>query len=140
MSSRKNLLCKQQNSQAASLAKQQTKVQGTSGLHCTKLGQPTRVSLLQYQQNKPHQKHFYVNQTLQKQQYQSSQQLKRISKKLYVGNLNTNVTEININELFRLKSTEYLRQNCSVETPIDKNTRKSKEFEFLKYLNMFHTN
>ena len=34
--------------------------------------------------------------------------------------------------LFGLKSTEYLRQNCSVEMPIDRNTGKSKGFAFLK--------
>ena len=34
--------------------------------------------------------------------------------------------------LFGLKSTEYLRQNCSVEMPIDRNTGKSKGFAFLE--------
>ena len=61
-----------------------------------------------------------------------SQQLKHICKKLYVGNLNTNITKDNINELFGLKSTDYLRQNCNVEIPIDRNTEKSKGFAFLK--------
>ena len=37
-----------------------------------------------------------------------------------------------INELFGLKSTEFLRQDCSIEMPIEKNTRKSKGFTFLK--------
>ena len=34
--------------------------------------------------------------------------------------------------MFRLKSTEYLRQNCSVEMPIDRNAGKSKRYAFLK--------
>ena len=46
--------------------------------------------------------------------------------KVYVRNSNPNVTEEDINELFGLKSTEYLRQNCIV------NTGKSKGFAFLK--------
>ena len=106
---------KQQNSQAASLAKQQTKIQDEPELHCTKLAQSTRESFQQHQQNK-HQKKFHnVDQHIQKQKYQSRQQLKQNCKKLYVGNLNPKVTEEDINELFGLKSTEYLRRNCSVE-------------------------
>ena len=58
--------------------------------------------------------------------------MKQNCKKLYVGNLNPNVTEEDINELFGLKSTDYLRQNCSVEMLIDRNTGKSKGFAFLK--------
>ena len=58
--------------------------------------------------------------------------MKQNSKKLYAGNLNTNVTEKYIDALFGLKSTEYLRQNFSVERSIDKNTRKSKGFAILK--------
>ena len=47
-------LAKQQNSQAVSLAKQQTKVQNKPELHLnyTELAQPTRESLQQQQQNK----------------------------------------------------------------------------------------
>ena len=125
-------LAKQQSSHAASLAKQQTKAQDKPELLRNKLAQPTRESLQQHQQNKHHQKHLHVDQHLQKQKHQSSQQLKQNSQKLYVGNLDTNVTKEDINELFGLKSTEYLGQNCSVEMPIDKNTRKSKGFAFLK--------
>ena len=126
-------LAKQQNSQASSLAKQQTKTQDKPELHRTELAQPTRESCQQHQQNKHHQKNLHdVDQHIQKQKYQSSQQLKQTCKKLYVGNLNPNVTEEDINELFGLKSTEYLRQNCSVEMPIDRNTGKSKGFSFLK--------
>ena len=126
-------LAKQQNNQAASLAKQQTKTQDKPGLHRTELALRTRESFQQNQQNKHHQKNLHdVDQHIQKQKYQSSQQLKQNCKKLYVGNLNPNVTEEDINELFGLKSTEYLRQNCSVEMPIDRNTGKSKGFAFLK--------
>ena len=34
--------------------------------------------------------------------------------------------------MFGLKSTEYLRQSCSIEMPIDRNTGKSEGFAFLK--------
>ena len=126
-------LAKQQNNQAASLAKQQTKTQDKPELHRTELAQPTRESFQQHQQNKHHQKKLHdVDQHIQKQKYRSSQQLKQNCKKLYVGNLNPNVTEEDINELFGLKSTEYLRQNCSVELPIDRNTGKLKGFSVLK--------
>ena len=125
-------LAKHQSSHAASLANQQTKVKDKPKLDGTEHAQPTRESWQQHQQNKHRQKHLHVDQYLQKQQYQSRQQLKQNSKKLYVGNLNTNVTEEDINELFGLKSTEYLRQNCIVEMPIDKNPEKSKGFAFLK--------
>ena len=128
------------NSQAASLAKQQTKTQDKPELHRTELAQPTRESFQQHQQNKHQKKLHDVDQQIQKQKYQSRQQLKQNCKKLYVGNLNPNVTEEDINELFGLKSTEYLRQNCSIEMPIDRNTRKSKGFAFLKHLHMYLTN
>ena len=117
-------LGKQQNIQPASLAKQQTKAQDKPELHGTKLVQPSKEILQQHQQSKHHQKNFHdVDKHIQKQKYQSSQQLKQNCKKLYVGNLNPNVTEENINEFFGLKSTEYMHQNCSVKMPIDRNTR-----------------
>ena len=50
---------KQRNSQAASLAKQQTKVQDKPELHRTELAKPTKESLQQHQQNK-HQKHLLL--------------------------------------------------------------------------------
>ena len=78
-------LAKQQNSQVALLAKQQTKAQDKPELHRTELSKTTRKttreSLQQHQQNKNHQKNVLVDQHLQKQQYQSSQQLKQNSKK-----------------------------------------------------------
>ena len=126
-------LAKHQNSQAASLAKQQTKTQDKTELHRTELAQPTTESFQQHQQNKNHQKNLHhVHQHIQKQKYQSRQQLKQNCKKLYVVNLSPSVTEEYISELFGLKSSEYLRQNCSVEMPIDRNTGKSKGFAFLK--------
>ena len=57
-------LANQQNSQPASLAKQQTKVQNKPDLHRTELAQPTRESLQQHQQNKHYQRHLHVNQHL----------------------------------------------------------------------------
>ena len=66
-------LGKQQNSQAASLAKQQTKTQDKPELRRTELAQPTRESFQQHQQNKHHQKNLHdIDQHIQKQKYQSS--------------------------------------------------------------------
>ena len=48
-----------------------------------------------------------------------------------MGNLNKNITEEDLNQLFGLKTTVYLRQTCSIEMPLDKNTGKSKGFAFL---------
>ena len=59
-------LAKQQNSQAASLAKQQTKTQDKPELHRTELAQPTRESFQQHQQNKQKKLHD-VDQHIQNQ-------------------------------------------------------------------------
>ena len=127
-------LAKHQNSQAASLAKQQTKTQDKPELHDTELAQRTRESFQQHQQKKNHEKNLHdVDQHIQKKKYQSNQQLKQNCKKLYVGNLNLNVTEEDINKLFGLKSMEYLHQNCAVEMSIDRNAGKSKGFPFLRF-------
>ena len=55
----------------------------------------------------------------------------QVSKKLYVGNLNKDITEEDLNQLFGLKTTVYLRQTCITEILLYKNTRKSKGFAFL---------
>ena len=57
--------------------------------------------------------------------------MKHNRSKIYIENLNTNVTEEDINELLGLKSAVYLHQNCSAEMA-DKNTPKSKVFSILK--------
>ena len=48
-----------------------------------------------------------------------------------MGNLNKDITEEDLNQLFGLKTTVYVRQTCSIEMPLDKNTGKSKGFTFL---------
>ena len=55
----------------------------------------------------------------------------KLVKKLYVGNLNKNTTEEDLNQLFGLKTTVYLRQARSIKIPLDKNTGKTKGFAFL---------
>lgn len=52
-------------------------------------------------------------------------------KRLFIGNLNPDVTENDLNDLFGLKKTKYLCQTCSIQMPIYKNTGKSKGFAFL---------
>ena len=51
--------------------------------------------------------------------------------KLFVGNLNESTTEKDLNELFGLESTSYLREMCRIEMPKNKRTGKSKGFTFL---------
>ena len=52
-------LAKQQNSEAGSLAKKQTKIQDKPKLHRTEIAQPTRESFQQHQQNKHHKKNLH---------------------------------------------------------------------------------
>ena len=51
-------------------------------------------------------------------------------KKLYVGNFSTCVTADDIYELFGLRSTNYLCDNCSVEMPL-RSHNQSKRFAFI---------
>ena len=51
-------------------------------------------------------------------------------KKLYVGNFSTYVTVDDIHELFGLRSTKYLCDNCSVEMPM-RTQDQSKGFAFI---------
>ena len=62
---------------------------------------------------------------------ETNQQEKQVYKKLYVVNLNKDITEKDLNQLFGLKTTVYLCQTCSIEKPLDKNTGKSKRSAFL---------
>ena len=48
-----------------------------------------------------------------------------------MGNLNKDITEEDLNQLFGLKTTVYFCQTCSIEMPLDENTGKSKGFAFL---------
>ena len=49
-----------------------------------------------------------------------------------MGNLNKEITEEDLNQLFGLKTTVYFHQTCSIKIPLEKNTGKSKGFVFLK--------
>ena len=52
--------------------------------------------------------------------------------KLFVGNLNQSATEKDLNELFGLECTLYLRETCSIEMSKKKqHTGQSKDFAFL---------
>ena len=48
-----------------------------------------------------------------------------------MGNLNKDITEEDLNQLFGLKTIVYFPQTCSIEMPLDKNTAKWKGFVFL---------
>lgn len=60
-----------------------------------------------------------------------SQNIDSTPKRLYLGNLNKDVTEDDINDLFGLKSTKYLTQNCSIQMPLNRITGKSRGYAFL---------
>ena len=49
-----------------------------------------------------------------------------------MGNLNKDITEEDLHQLFGLKTTVYFHQTCSIKIPLEKNTGKSKGFVFLK--------
>ena len=121
---------KDQNNQITSLEKQQL------------TDQPNKVSN-QYQNNQhenhrhnnnhqnKHQTHDDSGQQIQKQHIETNQQKEQVSKKRYVGNLDKDITEEDLNQLLGLKATVYLRQTCSTEIPLGKNTGKSKGYAFL---------
>ena len=49
---------------------------------------------------------------------------------LYIGNLSDYTTEDDLYELFGLRSTKYLKQNCSVKISTNSNTGKKKYFAY----------
>ena len=53
-----------------------------------------------------------------------------IVKTLYVGNLNKNVTEKNLVELFGLRTTNYLRNTCHMKLILCSKTNNSRGFAF----------
>ena len=66
---------------------------------------------------------------IQNVQYAPKQKIKQITKclqtqTLYIGNLSDCTTEDDLYELFGLRSTNYLKQNCSVNISTNSNTGK----------------
>ena len=106
---------KDQNNQLISLGKHQKSQQGTN--------QPNKVfnqhqhnQHQNHQQDSQHQNHQQnndnqnkhqasadIDQQIHKQHFQTNQQKEQVSKKLYVGNLNKDITEEDLNQLFGLK-------------------------------------
>lgn len=60
-------------------------------------------------------------------------------KRIYVGNLGANVTTEDLNQLFGLSATPYLRSNCSVEIAVCEKTGKSKNFAFINVPEHVHS-
>ena len=52
-------------------------------------------------------------------------------KKVYVGNLNKDVTINNLNELFGLKTTRYLQKSCTIKLPTNEKLGKCRGFAFI---------
>ncbi|XP_065644578.1 3'-5' ssDNA/RNA exonuclease TatD [Hydra vulgaris] len=60
-------------------------------------------------------------------------------KRIYVGNLGTNVTTEDLTQLFGLGATPYLRQSCSVDLATCEKTGKSKNFAFVNVPEHVHS-
>ena len=93
---------------------------------------------LREKQQQKHQVQHSTQQEIENQQEQSMQQaqhLKRTQKdnmkKIYVGNLNKNVTINDLNELFVLKTTRYLQEYCSIEFSMNEKTGNFRGFAFI---------
>ena len=84
--------------------------------------------------------HDQKTEQIQNLQYAPKQELKQIANRSqtqtrFTGNLNDNTTEDDLYELIGLRSTKYLKQNCSVNKfskfklmPTNSNIRKKKYF------------
>ena len=67
---------------------------------------------------------------------QQTQHLKRTQKynmkKVYLGNLNKDVTINKLNKIFGHKTTRYLQKSCNIQLPTKKEkTGKSRRFAFI---------
>jgi len=60
-------------------------------------------------------------------------------KRIYVGNLGSNVTTDDLNQLFGLSTTPYLQRTCSVELATCEKTGKSKNFAFVNVPEHVHS-
>ena len=49
-------------------------------------------------------------------------------KQLYTVNLNTDVVKEDLNQLFRIRSTKYLQDTCSIKMPVNQKTGKNRIF------------
>ena len=70
----------------------------------------------------------------QNEQYTPKQKLKSLNSRTqtrYVGNLRDNTTKDDLYELFGLRSTKYLKQNCSTKIFTNSNTGKRKYFAYV---------
>ena len=59
-------------------------------------------------------------------------------KQLFIGNLHSNATEEDIDKLFGLRSTQFLKQNCLVNMPVINETGKDKGLAFIATLEKVH--
>ena len=124
-----------------SLVEMQTAILDSKSNTASEKQIPTPLSVspnLREKQQRKHQVQHSTQQQIENQQEQPMQQtlhLKRTQKynmkKIYVGNLNKDVTINDLNELFGLKTTRYLQEYCSIELPVNEKTGKSRGFAFI---------
>ena len=62
---------------------------------------------------------------------QSEQKQEKNVSKLYIGNLNPSIKEIDLVGLFGLNTTKYLREMCPLNMPMNDKTGQSKEYVFV---------
>ena len=62
---------------------------------------------------------------------QSAQKQDKNVSKLYIGNLNPSIKEIDLLELFGLNTTKYLREACSLNMPMNDKKGQSKGYAFV---------
>ena len=80
--------------------------------------------------------HGQKTEQIQNVQYPPKQKIKQTANSsqtqtLYIGNLSDYTTEDDLYELFGLRSTKYLKQNCSVKMSTNSNTGKKKYFAYV---------
>ena len=80
--------------------------------------------------------HGQKTEQIQNVQYPPKQKIKQTTNSsqtqtLYIGNLSDYTTEDDLYELFGLRSTKYLKQNCSVKMSTNSNTGKKKYFAYV---------
>ena len=91
------------------------------------------IQLPQQQQQQQQQSHY--RKKIQQQQVEPKNQ----NRSIYAGNLHISVTENDLYDFFRLRSTRYLQETCKVDLPFCKRTDRSKGYAFFNVADLIYT-